>query len=283
MVAASILELSTGFGLSKSAALSIRRFNGGQPFMLLRGGMFKGDVWPLHILVILLTITTIVSQFTSTGLVTDLGLAPIFGLAVPGQATYSANFSRMLLIEDYEPDYTTHMPSIYLTFAEYSEPAEDWPSVDDTGPTVRAILPISTPSIRENMSNFTGFGTLLNSHVVCMTPTIKNVTLFNGAGEEQLDHPYIRGSVSIGGPLPPGITFVNYTGKSAIANPSNWVNFTCFLVTARPDNSDWSISMCVAGNYFGNPNITGGGSDGRWSLRCSWPKSYVSTQRRPTF
>jgi hypothetical protein len=41
MVAASILELSTGFGLLKSAALSIRRFNGGQPFMLLRGGMFK--------------------------------------------------------------------------------------------------------------------------------------------------------------------------------------------------------------------------------------------------
>jgi hypothetical protein len=53
-------------------------------------------------------------------------------------------------------------------------------------------------SIRENMSNFTGLGTNLNSHVICVKPQVKDVTLFNGAEEEQTDHSYLRGSVSIG-------------------------------------------------------------------------------------
>lgn len=236
--------------------------------MLLRGGIFKGDVWLLHVLLILLTFTTIASQFTSTGLVTDLGLAPVFGSPVPGQATYSTNYSRMELIQDYEPDYTRNMPPIYPTFAEYTEPSGDPLVDDDTGPTMRAILPISSPSIRETISNFSGVGTLLNSRVVCMKPTLKDVTLFNGAGETQMDHPYLRGSISIGGsegsPLPPGLTFTNYTGVTGetAASPFNWVNFTCFLATARPDNVEWPISMCIAGNYYANPNITGGGSDG---------------------
>jgi hypothetical protein len=195
MIAGSVLELSSGFGLLNSVAFSIRRFSGGPPFMLLRDGIFEGRVWYLLVLTLFLTFTTIASQFTSTGLVTDLGLAPIFGDPVPGQSTYSINFSRIGLIEDYEPDYTTHMPSIYPAFAEYLEPLTDNQQVDDTGATMRGILPVSTPSIRENMNNFTGRGTLLNSHVVCIKPMIKNITLFNGAGALQVDHPYIRCSV----------------------------------------------------------------------------------------
>jgi hypothetical protein len=93
-----------------------------------------------------------------------------------------------------------------------------------------------------------------------MKPMIKDITLFNGGRALQVGHPYLRGSVSMGTTLPSGVTFFNYTGESA--SLFNWVNFTCFLATARPDNNDWPISMCRAGNYFGNPNITGGGSDG---------------------
>lgn len=228
--------------------------------MLLGRSMFKGYVWYLHALAILLAVTTILSQFTSTGLVTDLGVAPMFGDPFHGQATYSINFSTIRQMEDYKPDYTTHMPSIYPAFAEYTETLVDERAVDGTGPTLRAVLPISTPSVGENMSNFTGNGTLLNSCVVCIKPAIQDVTLFNGAGEEQVDHPYLRGSVSVGQILPSGITFFNYTGESA--NPLDFVNFTYNLAIARPDNNDWPTSMCVAGNYFGDPNITGGGSDG---------------------
>lgn len=115
-------ELFSGFRLLNCVALSIRRFNGGQPFMVLRDGIFKRRVCYLHVLTVLLTFATIASQFTSTGLVTDLDLVPLFGDLVPGQSIYFINFTRIGLIEDYEPDYTTHMPSIYPAFAEYEEP-----------------------------------------------------------------------------------------------------------------------------------------------------------------
>jgi hypothetical protein len=118
------------------------------------------------------------------------------------------------LIEDYEPDYTTHMPSIYPAFAEYEEPLTKGQQVDETVVTMRAILPISTPSIRENMSNFTGRGMLLSSQVICMTPMIKDITLFNRAGVLQLDHLYLRSSVSMGTILPLGVTFFLYIRES---------------------------------------------------------------------
>lgn len=79
---------------------------------------------------------------------------------------YSIDSEKSAVLKAYEPDFSIYSPSTYTTFGEYSEPAPNVQGVDDTGRIMRAILPISSATTRENLSNYTGKGTLLNSHVV---------------------------------------------------------------------------------------------------------------------
>jgi hypothetical protein len=267
MIAASIMELSTGFDLVNSASLSIQRFSGGLPLFLFKAGIFSGKIWYLFLMTVLISFTSIASHFISTGLVADLEIASIIGDAVIGQAAYSLNFTKVILLNDYEPDFTTYMPSLYPAFGEYAEPSTNSVGIDDTGPTIRAILPISSPTTRTTMSNYTGFSTVLNSHVICIKPAVKNITFVGGGGPFQIDPLYLTGSVSVGTSIPPGLIFYNSSGMNNIPNPLNYVNFTCsFAKLIQSTSSDWPISMCIAGNAFGSPNITGGGSDGAGRL-----------------
>ena len=209
------------------------------------------------------------SHFISTGLVSDLGIAPILGDASGGQAVYSLNSSKLNLLGQYEADFTTSMPAVFPAFGEFSMPSKNTPNIDDTGPIVRAFLPISSATTRQTLSNYTGYGTLLNSRVVCLRPTVQNLTFVMGGGLGEADRPYLSGRISIGPTMPEGITFINTTLPTDVYNPnfnpqpSAYLDFTCWLAEASPRTSDWSISMCVAGNFFGDPSIEGGGSQGR--------------------
>lgn len=96
MIAGSLMELSNGFNLLHSASISIRRYNGGIPLLLLHSGIFDRRTWYLLIVTVLLSSTTIASYFLSTGLVADLGIAPIIGDPVPtmtGKSSPSSNLS----------------------------------------------------------------------------------------------------------------------------------------------------------------------------------------------
>lgn len=263
MIAASIMELSMGFGIFNSASLSIQRFSGGLPLFLFKSGVFSCKIWYLFIMTIFISITSTASHFISTGLVADLSIAPIIGDTIPGRLAYSLNFTKSVQLSNYAPDYTTYTPSLFPTFGEYTIPITAVPGIDDTGPTARAILPISDPITRTTMSNYTGFGTVLNSHVVCIKPAVQDITFVAGGGELQSDPLYVTGSISIGASIPPGLTFYNWSQLAPVPNPTNFVNFTCsFAKNLVQGATDWPMSMCIAGNYRGNPNITGGGSDG---------------------
>ncbi|KAE8453051.1 hypothetical protein EG329_012238 [Mollisiaceae sp. DMI_Dod_QoI] len=256
------MELSNGFSLFQSASLSIRRYNGGLPVLLLQSGIFDRRTWYFLTIKILLSSTTVVSYFLSTGLVSDLGITPIIGDANFAQAPFSINFTKQQVLRSFEPDFSTYTPSIYPAFGEFSEPPSKSQGIDDTGRIMRAILPITSPSTRESLSNFTGTGTLLSTHVLCIKSVLKDFALIAGGGEHQSDPLYVRGSVSIGTSIPDGLTFYNATADPTNSfEPTNFLSFTCSM--AKITNSgEWPIAMCVAGNYFGNENITGGGTDG---------------------
>ncbi|KUJ12024.1 uncharacterized protein LY89DRAFT_688497 [Mollisia scopiformis] len=267
MIAASLMELSNGFNLLHAASISIKRYNGGLPVLLLQSGIFDRRTWYLLTITILLSSTTIASYFLSTGLVADLGIAPIIGNPVAGTNAYSTNFTKALVLRDYEPDFSIYTPSTYPAFAEYSEPASNIQGIDDTGRVMRAILPISSATTREALSNYTGQGTLLNSHVVCMKPTLENFTLVTGGGVSQTDPLYVRGYVSVGSTIPSGLNFYNYSSSDTAfpATPTSFISFTCSLaklMNHHINGTEYPISMCVAGNYFGNETIGGGGGEG---------------------
>jgi len=67
------------------------------------------------------------------------------------------------------------VPAFYPTFAEYSEPGtnED-PAVVDTGPVLRAFLPLREQQPRFNIADYKGVATVLDSRVVCVRPEIEN-------------------------------------------------------------------------------------------------------------
>lgn len=183
----------------------------------------------------------------------------------------NGNFSYTLynkkLLGD-EPTYTSYRPANFPVFAEYSEPTPNnytQHNVDDTGPFVRALLPIPSPSAREQLHSFSGYGTLLNSHVVCVQPLIRNLTFESRPhGESYRFKPLTSGEIAIGD-LPPGVLFdpsaadflgqiptFNGTGskaKEAQRGPDNFVSFLYQMApTSQSSENESPISMCVAGN-----------------------------------
>jgi hypothetical protein len=258
MIAGSVMELY-GFGLSRSASLSIMRYSGGQPYMLLRKGNFKSNSWFFLAITIFISVTTIASQFTSTGLVVDLEIAAIFGDPISAETAYGYNATKANLLDVYEPDFTNFMPSVYPTFGEYSEASNESAGLDDTGPSLRAILPISSATIRQTMSNYTGPGTVVNSHVVCLKPLYENLMLVMGGGPDAHDPPYLTGTISVGTSLPAALSFFQFGDGYGNPYPLAALNFTCQLAVPDSQTGDWPLSMCVAGNLYGNPNATNGG------------------------
>ncbi|KAH6718441.1 hypothetical protein BKA61DRAFT_302070 [Leptodontidium sp. MPI-SDFR-AT-0119] len=264
MLAALVLE-TLGFRLRKSAFLSIQRSSGGLPFELLELRYFWRHSKMILCLTISLCTTTVLAYFISTALISDFQLVYTAGYAVNGNFSYTL-YNKKLLGD--EPTYTSYRPANFPVFAEYSEPTPNnytQHNVDDTGPFVRALLPIPNPSTREQLHSFSGYGTLLNSHVVCLQPLIRNLTFESRPhGESYRFKPLISGEIAIGD-LPPGIMFdpsaadflgqiptFNGTGskaKEAQRGPDNFVSFLCQMApTSQSSENESPISMCVAGN-----------------------------------
>ena len=278
MLAALIVE-TLGFRLRKSAFLSIQRSSGGLPFQLLELRYFRNHARGILCLTSSLCLTTVLAYFISFALITDFQLVSTPGYDVNGPVTYTVSNKSHL---GDEPIYTNYRPASFPVFAEYSESAgnsNSRGSVDDTGSTVRAFLPITNPSTREQLYSFNGHGTLLNSHVVCLQPVIRNLTFestTNDPNPRLRQKPILRGEIAIGR-LPPGIVFnpsaieflrdipfINATQSNTTRpnlvqsegqetqggrRPYNFVTFMCQMVPVPPANNDESpISMCVAGN-----------------------------------
>jgi hypothetical protein len=67
-------------------------------------------------------------------------------------------------------------PPSYPVFAEYTEDAFVKQGVSDTGVTLRAFLPYTDSSIRQNIHTYTGRTTVLDARVTCQIPYFDNIT-----------------------------------------------------------------------------------------------------------
>src|SRR5436305_3317006 len=178
MMAAYILERGL-LVLSKTAALSSIRYINGGPQNLL--WLFWGRTgferkFSTGLLVFALLSTTVVTQLTSTALLSDLKTDFVPGtpqsnrLVFRLNETYSTVTSRTAGAEE----LWSNKPPFYLMFAEYSElPTQNVDDgVSDTGMTLRAFLPFPEEQRRTLIRNYTGPATVFDSRVTCIQPTV---------------------------------------------------------------------------------------------------------------
>jgi hypothetical protein len=204
----------------------------------------------LPILAVVLTITTVLVQFTSTALLADL--SP--GLIPSSSRNYTAatNFVyingtdgfRYIPVVPRGTSWKIKAP-FYPAFAEYHEDVADSTQQDgisDTGFTLRAFLPLQDQQARSNIRSYNGIATVLDSRVVCMPPNMTNHSLH-----------LIEDTMALGGQVTAASNTTNLFFESGNGAESNqtWENrtpaqFKCVLPLALSPTSlqDWRLSIC---------------------------------------
>jgi hypothetical protein len=164
--------------------------------------VLTGFVWPMvrkgprleqfivpTVLLILTTVT--LSQFVSTALLSDvtLGLVPGYGkifhvnydfsyqsYTIPddGTVVYGFNYSSL----SWTSLWATKVPTLWPTFAEHSDPPIVKENVSDTGPSLRAFLPL-TAEERPLIRNYSGKAVVLDSRVTCQQPVLSGLSTEN--------------------------------------------------------------------------------------------------------
>jgi hypothetical protein len=248
MIAAIVME-KHGVRASASVSWLFTRTRGRDPVMLLLDGIFDRSAWLCLSFTCLLAATTLVTQFTSTILVSDLGLAPFITSKQTSDFAYGLSSAKKSLIGNTRLNLTSTSPLSFPSFAEVSVPPFADDRVDDTGLNLRALLPIASGSTRESLASYTGYATLLNSRTVCVRPRVAdghNITYNAISGSETVGAPgkTVSGALSLErSTLPPGLT--SFGSDSNLVNPSNFVEFSCSLSTEQLPN-EWPVSICTA-------------------------------------
>ncbi|KAF5009363.1 hypothetical protein FDECE_4419 [Fusarium decemcellulare] len=159
------------------AEVSIARFTNNGPLSLFSLLLFT-STFRIHLrmLAISLLLFVFASQFTSTMLVSDLEESRI--ASFNQQTNYGYNYEKGIRdisaesLLAYGVDYWYQRPSASEIFAEYSQPVDAPDGVDDTGPTIRAFLPVPLQSDRETLRSFKGRTRVFDARVVCVRPKV---------------------------------------------------------------------------------------------------------------
>ena len=195
-------------------------------------------------MLILLFTTTILSQFTSTALLSDLSLTPMLGL--PSSTILSSHFIYNTtdktgpLHQKTRGSSWLRVPAFYPVFAESSNPGtEQVPAVVDTGPTLRAFLSLAEQESRFNVSDYKGMATVFDSRMVCVRPELENPKV-------QLDGGLVSGYMH-----QPRIALVSSVSASSLAhgvlgNQSEFEKTTygCLVDPHKNPDSVWRITLC---------------------------------------
>ncbi|KAH7153377.1 hypothetical protein EDB81DRAFT_931852 [Dactylonectria macrodidyma] len=197
---AAILLQKGAVPLPAAAAVSIFRFDNKGPWSLLgkMGVKWYHGSTSIALLAAMLSVTTLSLQFTSTVLLSQVGLATLpvtiyvpqtrYGLDTDGP-TYGSQLSAV-------PHFMDTTPASYPAFAEWisnattSDTAAQYGEfapnkghgIIDTGTVVRVFLPINDTNERSRLAEYHGFGTAVDTRVVCMRPKVTNVEFSTDSG-----------------------------------------------------------------------------------------------------
>lgn len=178
-------------------AVSFARASSIPPYMLLLRPSFgkmpyrRQVIWTGPVVLIpLLYLTTILLQFTSTVLVSDLGLGTLPGRQYEEDVFYDFEYQveppvnstyGMLSMTDcplqLRQSTWLQSPPAFPSFAEYKEKAPAAEGIDDTGVLLRAFVPFSQASKRESLRNYSGKAVVLDSRVSCQAPFLNNLNV----------------------------------------------------------------------------------------------------------
>ena len=162
-------------------------------------------------MVLLLVATTILHQFTSTMLVSDLSLNLLPGMPQIEDLQFDFTYAwdehdRIRSYPDQfrEAKSWSRNPPAFPTFAEYSEKIDVPEHVDDTGEIFRAFLPFQDAQSHETISRYFGKALVLAARVTCQRPQLQqlhidyNDSLLNYVGtfSKTADVPGLLGSAS---------------------------------------------------------------------------------------
>lgn len=94
-------------------------------------------------------------------------------------------------------NYWTSSPQAFPTFAEWRKnPDVQKSSIADTGPTIRAFVPVNSPADRSMMTRYEGTAAAFDARVVCIRPILKDWEFSSGnPSDENVPHGHFRGYV----------------------------------------------------------------------------------------
>ena len=238
MLAGLALENTQILILHLASVSMMRNVNAGPYLLLLL--MFKAFLknpqrWRqilLPVLILLLAIVSLLSEFTSTTLLSDLKQG-----TTPGHSSSSTTATNFVYDTNGSIPFVsrgtvwTKKPAFYPAFAEYHQDSADVPGdTIDTGLSLRAFLPIQTQEQRSMLRNFSGRATVVDSHVRCVRPQI---TMEKGhyAAEPVL----------------------GLSGQITVA-PGQSTNFSCVLPFPNPGSdgtvpNEWQIGVTYLGQF----------------------------------
>lgn len=206
MLASIALETDAVF-LLDVPAVAFARASSVPPYMLLlRPSFCKMSSWrqvrtssPV-VLISLLCLTTVLLQFSSTILVSDLTLGTLPGRQYGEDVFYDFEYNETpipdkLMMTEYplqvRQSTWLRSPPTFPIFAEYREEVRVAEDVDDTGVLLRAFVPLPQTSKRETLRSYSGKATVLDSRVSCQAPLLDDLNVTRTQGYTILDFKHI--------------------------------------------------------------------------------------------
>lgn len=191
ILASLLLESKSGIHVFQTAKISAMRTESTSPWAFAR--CVLEEFWRstarsrrnhhVYAMTICLLITTIVVQFSSTLLLSDLKQGLLIGGVTPSEVQPGLSYP-VGGVERIARDsaWTTNPPN-YATFGEYHElPKETTDGVVDTGILLRALLPYAATELRQTLATYTGNALTIDARVTCQAPSITGFEAkgFNG-------------------------------------------------------------------------------------------------------
>ncbi|EPS35247.1 hypothetical protein H072_11446 [Dactylellina haptotyla CBS 200.50] len=273
MIASLICE-RVGCHPAQLAQFSVIRSVGTGPHSLVLPLIYTTTRWSKHhayiFLVFVYLSVMVLSQFTSTILISDFGALEMADTAKVSNIKYGVKADLQVdslpvslgLSEDNEFSRGTRLIGVdpwvtglqyYPRFAEWSEAPIIGKQFYDTGNVFRAFLPVKANTERQLIRNYSGPATIVNSRVICVPPILENPQIWSLNEElnfQSAQNTYLISEVEWARVfqyltrIKPG-QYTEYTGEKASFNCSIFQLPTMDQLDTA-SSQEWEVSICYS-------------------------------------